>query len=115
MSRDELSAYEAAKGRAICGAIRLGVVFGGLCGMFPAGCWLMLEATGWPQWGGAVLCTVAGVLVDALPGELRRVKAWTREAERLKWQEEAEFASFQFSVFREERGMPGIGEEGREG
>lgn len=102
MSRDELSAYEAAKGRAVCGAIRLGVVFGGICGLFPAGCWLMLEATGWPQWGGAGLCTLAGVLVDALRTELPRVQAWTREADRLKWQAGASTVRGQWSAGREE-------------
>lgn len=92
MIRDSLmSAYEEAKGRAICGAIRLGLAFGGICVLFPLGCWLMLEWSGLPQWGGAGLCALAGILVDGLRCEYPRVRRLTREAERLRWQGEEEW------------------------
>ena len=78
--------YEETRGRAICAAIRLGVLVSGTAALFPAGCWLMLEAAGWPQWGGGLLCTVAGVLASAIPEEKARAERLTREAARLKCQ-----------------------------
>jgi len=80
------AAYDEVKGRAICAAIRMGILLGGAAAMFPVGAWLMLEATGWPQWGGGLLCAVAGVLASGIPDEKARAERLTREAERLRWQ-----------------------------
>jgi len=90
MSAKELSRYEEAKGRAICAALRLAVLVTGACALFPVGVWLMLEASGWPQWGGGLLCTVAGVLASGIPEEKEEAERRTREAERIKWQVEEE-------------------------
>lgn len=84
------SAYEETKGRAVCAAIRLGALVSGAGALFPVGAWLMLEATGWPQWGGGLLCTIAGVLASAIPAEKERAERLPREAERLKGQVEEE-------------------------
>lgn len=86
MSLQERCRYEEAKGRAICAAIRLGALFTGALALFPVGAWLMLEANGWPQAGGALLCAVAGVLASAIPDEKARAERLTRESDRLKWQ-----------------------------
>lgn len=86
MSSRELCRYEETKGRAVCAAIRLCLLVCGAGALFPSGAWLMLEATGWPQWGGGLLCTIAGVLASAIPAEKDRAERLTREAERLKGQ-----------------------------
>lgn len=80
------AAYEEAKGRAICAAIRLGVLLGGALLLFPAGAWMMLECDGAKAWGGGLLCAVAGWLAAGIPAEKQNAERRTREAERLKCQ-----------------------------
>ena len=84
------AAYEEVKGRAICAAIRLGLLVTGTGAMFPAGAWLMLEGTEAMRWGGALLCAAAGLMASGIPQELARAERLTREAERLRGQEEEE-------------------------
>jgi hypothetical protein len=79
-------AYEETKGRAICAAIRLAVLFTGSITLFPAGAWLMLEAAGLGQWAGGLLCAIGGMLASGIPAEKQRAERLTREAERLKGQ-----------------------------
>jgi len=89
MNSETRELYDLAKSRAICAGLRFAILLGGVFSLFPVGVWLMLESTGWPQWGGGFLCTVAGVLASGLPGEKDRAERLTREAERLRWQGEA--------------------------
>ena len=86
MSAPELVRYEEARGRATCAGLRLALLLTGMVALMPAGIWLLLEASGFPQWGGGLLCTVAGVLASAIPEEKDRAERLTREAERLKCQ-----------------------------
>ena len=90
MSAPELARYEEARGRATCAGLRLALLVSGMVALMPAGIWLLLEATGFPQWGGGLLCTVAGVLASAIPEEKARAERLTREAARLKCQVMAE-------------------------
>lgn len=86
--------WEEYQGRATLGAIRMGAMITGVMVMFPLGCWLAVEhweARTAPLWGGLLLMVLAGVLVEGIAHEIRRVSGWNAEARRLRWQAENDF------------------------